>query len=161
MANRPMAKGVWVEDTGLNQNGLDAKKAWRKERDRLRTERAERRERPVPNRICYAEEFAKWRPRLPLPRCKRCDATLFPEANHKCEGFVKKYVDHDDEWRKRAEARRAEMREAIHEHYAEMREERIRDRWEEEQEEMPSFEELEEMEEERLNEIQGEYPDAG
>jgi len=155
------AKGVWVEDSGLNLKGVEAKKDWKQEKLRLRTERAERRERPVPNRICYVEEFANWRPGLPLPRCNRCDSTLFPEANHKCEGFVKKYVDHDDEWRERAEARRAEKREAIHEHYAEMREERIRDRWEEEQEEMPSSEELEAMEEERLNEIQGEYPDAG
>jgi hypothetical protein len=134
MASRPMAKGVWVEDTGLSQKGLDAKKAWIKERDRLRTERAERRERPVPNRICYAEEFAKHQPGTKLPKCRRCKATLFPEENHKCPGFVKQYVDHDDEWREQANARREEHREAIHNHMVEMREERWseedQDEWE-------------------------------
>lgn len=143
----------------VNQKATEAKKDWKEEKLRLRTERAERRERPVPNRICYVEEFAKWRPGLPLPRCNRCDGTLFPEENHECPGFVKKYVDHDDEWHAQAEVQRMERREAIHNHWDDMREDRIRESYE--HEEMPSEAELEAMEEERLNEIQGEYPDAG
>ena len=64
---------------------------------------------------------------MKLPKCRRCQATLFPEENHKCPGFVPRYVDHDDEWRERADARRAEQREAIHNHWDEMREESLED----------------------------------
>ena len=89
-----------------------AKKDWRKEKLRLRTARAELRERPVPNRICYAEAFANWQPGQPLPKCNRCEATLQPNENHKCEGFVAKYVEHTAECEERWEAKREEIRES-------------------------------------------------
>ena len=47
-----------------------------------------------------------------LPRCRRCDAILHAEENHKCEGFVPKYVEHDQEWHERWEQRRQEIRES-------------------------------------------------
>jgi hypothetical protein len=114
-----LAKGVWVYESPENPLAEQAKKDWREEKLRLRTERAERRERPVPNRICYAETaFKDWKPGMPLPHCDRCTATLQPNENHDCpvkngtEEFRKKYVEHTPERRERWEAKREEIRES-------------------------------------------------
>jgi hypothetical protein len=135
MANRP--KGVFVYDSAeevqTQKVVVEAKKVWVAEKNRLRTQRAERRERPVPNYLCYPDAFKLYDPKTgrwhggKLPRCERCKAFLQPEENHKCEGFVPQYIDHDDEWRERADARRAEQREAIHNRWDEMREESLED----------------------------------
>ncbi len=66
----------------------------------------------VPNRICYADAFKGHKPGLRLPRCKRCDAILFPEENHVCPGFQPKYVEHDDAWHERQDAKCEEIRES-------------------------------------------------
>src|SRR5208282_1342194 len=69
--------------------------------------------RPVPNRTCYATTaFKDWRPGMAIPKCRVCEGLLHPEENHVCSGFVPKYVEHDEAWEERQEARRAEIREA-------------------------------------------------
>ena len=148
-------KGKFVYVSPVSPLVMEAVQQQKQERLRLQTQRAERASRPVPNRICYEEAFANWKPGMSLPHCRRCDATLFPEENHQCPGFVPKYAKYDAE---RMEARRMEHREAIHVHMEEMREERLRDAYEREAEmnEMPNEAELEAMEEERLKEIRDE-----
>ncbi len=77
---------------------------------RLKAAAIARAERPVPNRICYAEAFKDWKPGDKIPTCDRCHATLFPNENHKCEGFKPKYKEHDQESHERFEARREAIR---------------------------------------------------
>lgn len=47
-----------------------------------------------------------------LPRCKVCEGSLLPKENHVCDGFKPKYVEHDDAWHERQEAKRREIRES-------------------------------------------------
>lgn len=105
-------KGVAVYESPKNTITVEAEK-WLKARDEERRERrAARRAKPVPNRICYAEAFANWKPGQRLPRCRRCEAILQPEENHVCPGFQPKFAEHDDEWHERREAERECIREA-------------------------------------------------
>jgi hypothetical protein len=79
---------------------------------RLKAAAIARAERVVPNRICYKEAFANWKPGDKIPTCPRCDAILPPGENHKCEGFVPKFVEHTPERKERWEARREAIRES-------------------------------------------------
>jgi hypothetical protein len=68
---------------------------------------------PVPNIVCYATTaFKDWKPGMVLPKCRRCEAILFPKDNHVCPGFVPKYVEHDEEWEQHQEAKREAIRES-------------------------------------------------
>jgi len=114
---RPKGKVIYrsLDNPEIQKAVREAHKAVVTEEVRLRTLRAKRRERPVPNRICYADTaFKNWKPGMRLPKCRRCDAILHPEENHKCEGFKPKYVEHDQEWHERQDARREEIRGAKH-----------------------------------------------
>src|SRR5437899_668544 len=96
-----------------------AKQHQRQLQDESRQRTAERRERPVPNYLCYPEAFKDYDPKTGrwkggsrrLPRCRRCDCNLPPMENHVCEGFKPKYVEHDEAWHERWEARREMIRE--------------------------------------------------
>jgi hypothetical protein len=66
---------------------------------------------PVPNRIAYKDTaFKDWKPGMRVPKCRVCEGVLYPEENHVCSGFVRKYVEHDDAWHERQEAKREEIR---------------------------------------------------
>lgn len=95
-----------------NPNVTAAKKLL-KEREEARKERRIRdAERPVPNRICYAETaFKNWKPGDKVPPCKKCGGLLHPGENHKCDGFQAKYYEHTPERKERWEAKREEIRE--------------------------------------------------
>src|SRR5580704_4877120 len=68
---------------------------------------------PVPNRIAYKDTaFRDWKPGMRVPPCHVCGGLLFPEENHVCSGFVPKYVEHDDAWHERQEAKREEITES-------------------------------------------------
>jgi hypothetical protein len=68
---------------------------------------------PVPNRIAYKDTaFKDWKPGMRVPKCRVCEGVLYPEENHVCSGFVPKYVEHDDEWFEREEAKREAIRES-------------------------------------------------
>jgi hypothetical protein len=128
---KPRPKGVVVYRSPENPAALEAEKNQKQERLRLQTQRGERRERPVPNYVCYSFLFpnydratGKGAPR-PLPKCRVCEATLFPTENHKCEGFTPKYVEHDEEWHERQEAKRDDAREMREERRQEIRESRM------------------------------------
>jgi hypothetical protein len=85
-------------------------------------EKAARRERylnaPVPNYICFAWLFPNFDPKTgkgapkPLPKCHKCEGTIFPMEHHDCPGFTPKYVEHTPEWKEKQEARREEIRES-------------------------------------------------
>ena len=48
-----------------------------------------------------------------LPKCKRCEAVLhWEEPAHVCPGFKPKFVEHDDAWKEKQEARREAIRES-------------------------------------------------
>lgn len=48
-----------------------------------------------------------------LEKCKRCEAVLhWEEHAHVCSGFKPKYVEHDEEWKERQQARREAIRES-------------------------------------------------
>ena len=73
---------------------------------------------PVPNWRCYPEAFpphlydpktGRWRGGR-LPKCRVCECTLQPTENHKCDGFKPKYVEHDQDWHDKQDARREEIR---------------------------------------------------
>lgn len=75
----------------------------------------ERREsRPLTNKDTYRELYEKWlaNGKGKIPTCRRCgDAVLhWNEPAHVCEGFKPKFVEHDDAWHEKQEARRAEIR---------------------------------------------------
>ena len=91
MSDRP--KGVVTYKSPVNPIAEEAKQHQRQEQERLAAERAKRAERPVPNRICYAELYEQWKANGggKLPKCNRCRATLHWEENHVCPGFIPKY----------------------------------------------------------------------
>jgi hypothetical protein len=74
---------------------------------------------PVPNWIAYkdilfvvgknVDHNGNWLGGL-LPKCKVCEGHLPPREHHECSGFVPKYVEHDEAWHERQEARREEIR---------------------------------------------------
>jgi len=112
---RPKGKVIYRsrDNPEIQKAVREAHKAVVGERVRLQTQRAERRERPVPNRICYADTaFKNWKPGMRLPKCRRCDAILHPEVNHQCEGYKPKFAEHTEERSERYDARREEIREA-------------------------------------------------
>jgi hypothetical protein len=132
---KPRPKGVVVYRSPENSLVAEAEKNQKQERLRLQTERAERAdrraERGVPNYICYSFLFPNYDPQTgkgcprPLPKCRVCEGILHPQENHKCEGFTPKYVEHDDEWRERQEAKREYAREMRREQRVEYRAARL------------------------------------
>jgi hypothetical protein len=72
--------------------------------------------RPVPNYICYPSAFPNYDPRTgkgaprPLPTCHVCEGTLFPEENHVCSGFKPKFIEHDEAWEQKQDAKRRKIR---------------------------------------------------
>ncbi len=114
-------KGTVLFDDTLNIHPVadDAKKRQRQKQKELRAQREARANRPVPNYITYSFLFPNYDPTTgkgapsPLPKCKRCrEATLHPREHHTCEGFKPMFVEHDEAWRERSEARREMIREA-------------------------------------------------
>lgn len=113
-------KGVVVYSSPENPLVAEAEKNQKQERLRLQTQRAERRERPVPNWIAYKDIVFKvgvnidengfWKGGK-LPKCRVCEGTLHPQENHKCEGFVPKFKERTREDHERFEALREEIRE--------------------------------------------------
>lgn len=75
-------------------------------------------DRPVPNYICYPSAFPNYDPRTgkgapsPLPKCRVCEGTLHPQGNHVCDGFTPKFVEHDEVWEQKQEAKRKEITES-------------------------------------------------
>lgn len=116
MSERP--KGTVIYDSTLAPNLIaKAAAAHQKQLEAERRAAAEKRAaRPVPNRVCYAELYAEWKARVTaggsrkLPKCLRCDGIIHWEENHVCPGFQPKYVEHDQEWHERQDARREEIR---------------------------------------------------
>lgn len=104
---------------------VEAELILREREERRQAEAQRRAARLVPNTICYKEAFADWKPGVRVPRCNRCDAILHPNENHKCEGFTPKYVEHDEEWHERQEAKRGYAREMREERRQEIREARM------------------------------------
>jgi hypothetical protein len=72
----------------------------------------------VPNYICYPSAFPNYDPATgkgcprPLPKCRVCGDILFPKDNHVCPGFTPKFVEHDDVWEQKQEAKRKEITES-------------------------------------------------
>jgi hypothetical protein len=114
LAKRPRAKGTVVTFAPKPKGCLavEAERILAERKVRLRAAAITRAEREAPNRICYAEAFKDWKPGDKIPTCHRCSATLFPNENHKCEGFKPKYKEHDQELHERFEARRESIRES-------------------------------------------------
>jgi hypothetical protein len=79
-------------------------------------------DRPLPpNWKCYPEAFkgriddkGSWLPCVSrrLPKCRVCDGTLHKNENHECEGFKPKFVERDEAWQQKQDAKRAEIRES-------------------------------------------------
>ncbi|MGD0181740.1 MAG: hypothetical protein ABSC15_18170 [Terriglobales bacterium] len=68
---------------------------------------------PAPNIICYATTaFKDWKPGMKLPKCRVCGDILFPKDNHVCPGFTPKFVEHDEVWEQKQEAKRKEITES-------------------------------------------------
>jgi hypothetical protein len=112
-------KGAVLFDDTLVSNPVvdEAKKRQRQKQEESRFRAAERRERPVPNYICYAAAFPNFDPvthtgaPCPLPKCRVCrDGVLHPMEHHNCPGFTPMFVEHDDAWKERMEARREAKR---------------------------------------------------
>ena len=92
---------------------VEAIKFLKEREQRLAADRARKAAMPVPNRICYAETaFKNWKPGMRIPPCKVCGDLLHPEENHVCSGFKPKYVEHDQDWQDRQDAKREEIRES-------------------------------------------------
>jgi hypothetical protein len=74
---------------------------------------------PVPNWIAYkgilfvvgknVDHNGNWRGGL-LPKCRVCEDHLPPREHHICTGFVPKYVEHDEAWHEKQEAKRENIR---------------------------------------------------
>jgi hypothetical protein len=116
-------KGVVVYRSPVNPIAEAAKRNQKQKQLQRQDRAAPRAARPVPNYICYPQAFKNYDPKTGkwiggrrgrLPKCRVCECTLHPEENHKCEGFKPKYVEHDQEWHERQDARREEIREAKH-----------------------------------------------
>jgi hypothetical protein len=119
---RPKGKVIYrsLDNPEIQKAVREAHKAVVGERVRLQTQRAERRERPVPNWKCYPmvfivgkniDEYGNWLGGK-LPKCRVCEGILRPKDNHQCEGYQPKFAEHDQEWHERQDARREEIRKA-------------------------------------------------
>jgi hypothetical protein len=112
------AKGVVVTLPETKPVGLAvaAKKILAERKARLDADRARKAAIPVPNYKCYPDAFKQYDPKTGrwtggrLPKCRVCGDTLQPTENHTCPGFQPKYVEHDDAWHERQDARREEIR---------------------------------------------------
>lgn len=111
------AKGVVItrpekELTGVL--GEAAKQILKQKQEQARARLAQRNAIPVPNRVAYAWLYERWKANGGgrIPSCKRCDALLHWEEHHDCPGFKPKYVEHDEEWQEKQEARREAIRAA-------------------------------------------------
>jgi len=95
---------------------LEAQRILKAKAEKSAARKAERYSRPVPNYICYPDAFKLYDPKTGrwhggrLPKCKVCEDILQPNENHQCSGFTPKYVEHDEGWHERQEARREEIR---------------------------------------------------
>jgi len=111
-------KGVVVYRSPKNLVAEEAKRTQKQKQLQRQERAAARAARPVPNYICYPEAFKGYDPKTGrwhggrLPKCRVCECTLQPTENHVCDGFTPKYVEHDEEWHERMEARREAIREA-------------------------------------------------
>jgi hypothetical protein len=113
-------KGKVVYSTPEQPEVLAAEKQQKQDREDRRIAAIERREnRVLLNKHTYAWLYEQYQARVAaggttkLPRCKRCEAVIhWEEPAHVCPGFTPKYVEHDDEWHERMEARRQAIREA-------------------------------------------------
>jgi len=97
----------------------DAKRSQRQKQEEIRFRREARPERPLLNKDRYPNLYAKWlagkgRGYTKQAKCPVCrDATLhWDEPAHECEGFKPMFVEHDEAWHERMEARREAIREA-------------------------------------------------
>lgn len=128
-------KGIVVYSSPENPLVKQAEANQRKERLRLQTARAERRERRyanAPNHITYRnvvffvgkniDENGRWLGGK-LPPCNVCGGTIHPQEHHKCEGFVPKFRERTQEDWENIESKREERRQ-----------ERRQARWEREEE---------------------------
>ena len=101
-----------------NPNVLAAKKLHKERAEANAARREARANAPVPNYICYAWLFPNFDPKTgkgapkPVPKCPKCEGTIFPMEHHDCPGFTPKYVEHTPEWKEKQEARREEIRES-------------------------------------------------
>lgn len=111
---KPRPKGVVVTMPDKEPVGvvaIEAKQLLKAKQERLAAERARRAAIPVPNRIAYAWLHEAWKQHGgPIPPCKRCGELLHWEEHHECPGFIPKYVEHDEAWHERQEAKREEIR---------------------------------------------------
>jgi hypothetical protein len=100
VSDRP--KGVVTYRSPANPIADEARQHQRQEEERLAAERAKRAERPVPNRICYADLYEQWKANGggKLPKCKRCRGIIRWEENHQCPGFIPRYRELDPETRR-------------------------------------------------------------
>lgn len=97
---------------------LEAQLILKTKAEKSAARKAERYSRPVPNWKCYPMVFivgknidhnGNWLGGR-LPKCRVCEERLHPKENHVCSGFKPKYVEHDEAWHERQEAKRAEIR---------------------------------------------------
>ena len=101
-----------------NPNVFAAKKLLKERAEANAARREARANAPVPNYICYAWLFPNFDPKTgkgapkPLPKCEKCEGTIFPMEHHVCSGFEPKYVEHTPERHERWEAKREEIRES-------------------------------------------------
>lgn len=100
MSDRP--KGVMVYSSPKNPVAEAAKQHQRQLQEEARIRAAERAARPVPNKVCYADLYEKWKANGSgkLPPCKRCRGAIRWEENHQCPGYVPRYRDLDPETRR-------------------------------------------------------------
>jgi hypothetical protein len=97
----------------------EAKKRQQQKQERLAVARERRANTPIPNYQCYRFLFPNFDPKTgkgaprPLPKCRVCrEAVLHPMEHHTCEGFKPMFVEHDEAWKERMEARREHIRAA-------------------------------------------------
>lgn len=101
-----------------NPNVVAAKKLLKAKEDARKERSIRDTERPVPNRIAYADTaFKDWKPGDKIPPCLRCGALLHRNEHHVCpvkegtEEFKPKFVEHTPERKERWETQREEIRE--------------------------------------------------
>jgi hypothetical protein len=94
----------------------DEAKQLQKQRQERRIIEGRRPPRPLLNKQTYAELYEKWKASgsRKLPVCRRCREAVihWDEPAHVCEGFKPQFVEHDEAWHERMEARREAIREA-------------------------------------------------
>ena len=119
---RPRAKGViGVVDTKPSGALWEQAKAILAAKAQAKAERQAKRDaEPVPNWRCYPMVFivgknidhnGNWLGGI-LPKCRVCEDILPPREHHVCSGFKPKYVEHDEAWKEKQEAKREEIRES-------------------------------------------------